>query len=103
MARSRASAARRELNVPRFLRLPVLAFFLREYKRYWPDFILRIMVKILWLRNAFAPVSVLLAFLFWFDWLAPRNGGELPTLSCVQLCAPAWIGLWSKPRNSPFS
>jgi hypothetical protein len=45
MARSRASAARRELNVPRFLRLPVLALFLREYKRYWPDFILRIMVK----------------------------------------------------------
>jgi hypothetical protein len=25
------------LNVPRFRRLPVLAFFLREYKRYSPD------------------------------------------------------------------
>src|SRR5215469_12840921 len=30
------------LNVPRFLRLPVLVSFLREYKRYSPDFSLRI-------------------------------------------------------------
>src|ERR1041385_4208899 len=26
------------LNVPRFLRLPVFGFFLREYRRYLPDF-----------------------------------------------------------------
>jgi len=32
-ARSRFLAAARVLNVPKFLRLPVLGFFLREYKR----------------------------------------------------------------------
>src|SRR5437899_3262449 len=31
------SAAAFVLNVPRFLRLPVLGFFFREYKRYLPD------------------------------------------------------------------
>src|SRR5258708_4958314 len=36
-ARSCFSAACRLLNVPRFRRLPVFGFFLREYKRYWPD------------------------------------------------------------------
>jgi hypothetical protein len=36
-ARSCFSAAPRVLNVPRFLRFPVLGFFLREYKRYSPD------------------------------------------------------------------
>src|SRR5437667_3099395 len=30
------------LKVPRFLRLPVFGFFLREYSRYSPDFSLRI-------------------------------------------------------------
>ena len=44
-------AATREENVPRFFRLPVLASFLREYKRYSPDCSLRIMgVKMLFLR-----------------------------------------------------
>jgi len=42
-ARSCFSAAVLDAKVPRFLRLPVLAFFLREYKRYSPDFSLRIM------------------------------------------------------------
>jgi hypothetical protein len=32
-------------NVPKFRRLPVLAFFLREYSRYSPEFNLRIMLK----------------------------------------------------------
>ena len=31
------SAAAFVLNVPRFLRLPVLGFFFREYNRYLPD------------------------------------------------------------------
>jgi hypothetical protein len=38
-----ASAARLVVNVPRFRRFPVVAFFLREYKRYWPLFSFRIM------------------------------------------------------------
>jgi hypothetical protein len=38
MARSCFSAAARVSNVPRFLRLPVLASTLREYSRYLPDF-----------------------------------------------------------------
>jgi hypothetical protein len=38
MARSCFSAAARVSNVPRFLRLPVLASTLREYRRYLPDF-----------------------------------------------------------------
>jgi len=42
-ARSCFRAAARDENVPRFLRFPVLAFFLREYKRYSPDGNLRIM------------------------------------------------------------
>ena len=42
-ARSCFSAAALEEKVPRFLRFPVLAFFLREYKRYSPAFSLRIM------------------------------------------------------------
>jgi hypothetical protein len=37
-ARSCASAAFRERNVPRLRRFPVLGFFLCEYKRYCPDF-----------------------------------------------------------------
>jgi hypothetical protein len=42
-ARSCFSAADLEEKVPKFLRFPVLAFFFREYKRYSPDFSLRIM------------------------------------------------------------
>jgi hypothetical protein len=42
-ARSCFLAAARDENVPRFLRLPVFAFFFREYRRYSPDFSLRIM------------------------------------------------------------
>jgi hypothetical protein len=42
-ARSCFSAAVREGNVPKFFRFPVLAFFFREYRRYSPDFNLRIM------------------------------------------------------------
>lgn len=38
-----ASAACLLEKVPRLRRFPVLAFFLREYKRYWPDLSLRIM------------------------------------------------------------
>src|ERR1700753_1507166 len=38
------SAAAREENVPRFRRLPVFGFFLREYSRYSPELNLRIMV-----------------------------------------------------------
>jgi len=41
-ARSRSLAALRVVKVPRFRRLPVLAFFLREYNRYSPDFNFRI-------------------------------------------------------------
>src|SRR5450631_2071737 len=41
-----ASAAGLVVNVPRFLRFPVLAFFLREYKRYSPVFSLRIIRKV---------------------------------------------------------
>jgi len=41
-ARSCASAARLVAKVPRFLRFPVLAFFLREYRRYFPLLSLRI-------------------------------------------------------------
>src|SRR5229473_8517126 len=37
-ARSCFSAAARVENVPRFLRLPVFGSFLREYRRYSPDF-----------------------------------------------------------------
>jgi hypothetical protein len=44
-ARSCFSAADREENVPKFLLLPVFGFFLREYRRYSPDFNLRIMQK----------------------------------------------------------
>src|SRR5713226_2974401 len=36
-------AAARVLKVPRFLLLPVFGFFLREYKRYCPDFSFLIM------------------------------------------------------------
>src|SRR6185369_13910193 len=42
-ARSWRSAAARVANVPRLRRLPVRAFFLREYSRYLPDGSLRIM------------------------------------------------------------
>ena len=35
-------AAAKDLKVPRFLRLPVFEFFFPEYKRYSPDFSLRI-------------------------------------------------------------
>ena len=31
-------------NVPRLRRFPVLAFFFREYRRYFPDFSFRIML-----------------------------------------------------------
>jgi hypothetical protein len=41
-ARSCRSAADRLLNVPRFLRLPVLGSAFREYNRYLPDPSLRI-------------------------------------------------------------
>ena len=41
-ALSWSSAAFRVRNVPRFRRLPVLAFFLREYRRYPPDASFRI-------------------------------------------------------------
>jgi hypothetical protein len=44
MARSRFFAAALVLNVPRFLRLPVFGFFLREYSRYLPDFSFLIML-----------------------------------------------------------
>src|SRR5579862_5061088 len=44
-ALSWASAACLVANVPRLRRLPVFAFFLREYNRYLPSFILRIMVS----------------------------------------------------------
>ncbi len=44
-ARSWASAARRLANVPRFRRLPLLASFLREYKRNWPVLSFRIIAK----------------------------------------------------------
>jgi hypothetical protein len=44
-ARSCFSAAAREEKVPKFRRLPVFAFFLREYNRYSPDFNLRIMAR----------------------------------------------------------
>ena len=44
-ARSCFCAAARDENVPRFFRFPVLASFLREYKRYSPDCSLRIMQK----------------------------------------------------------
>ena len=44
-ARSCFCAAAREANVPKFLRFPVFASFLREYKRYSPDCNLRIMSK----------------------------------------------------------
>src|ERR1041384_4593964 len=43
-SRSCFSAAARLLKVPRFLRLPVLGFFLREYKRYPPDLSLLIIL-----------------------------------------------------------
>jgi hypothetical protein len=43
MARSCALAFSREEKVPRLRLLPVLMFFLREYKRYSSDFSLRIM------------------------------------------------------------
>ena len=33
------------LKVPRFLRLPVFGFFLREYSRYLPDFSFLIMLR----------------------------------------------------------
>src|SRR5579862_6858339 len=54
-ALSWASAACLVENVPRLRRLPVFAFFLREYKRYLPSFILRIIISPLrlidyWLR-----------------------------------------------------
>ena len=39
-----ASAALRVLNVPRLRRFPVFASFFREYKRYCPELILRIML-----------------------------------------------------------
>src|SRR5205814_8812459 len=45
-ARSCFSAAPRESNVPRFRRLPVLGFSLREYSRYSPDFSLRIIMHL---------------------------------------------------------
>src|ERR1700675_4920893 len=41
-ARSCFMAAARDLKVPRLRRLPVLGFFLREYRRKPPDFSLRI-------------------------------------------------------------
>lgn len=41
-----ASAARLVVNVPRFRRFPVWAFFFREYRRYWPVFSFRIIGKI---------------------------------------------------------
>ena len=44
-ARSCFCAAPSDENVPKFLRLPVFASFLREYSRYFPDFILRIMKR----------------------------------------------------------
>jgi hypothetical protein len=44
-ARSCFCAADREENVPKFFRFPVLASFLREYRRYSPDGNLRIMQK----------------------------------------------------------
>jgi hypothetical protein len=42
-ARSCFFAAAIEENVPKFRRLPVLGFFLREYNRYSPDCNFRIM------------------------------------------------------------
>ncbi len=42
-ARSCFCAAASDKNVPKFLRFPVLASFLREYSRYSPDCNLRIM------------------------------------------------------------
>jgi hypothetical protein len=51
-ARSCFFAAAIEENVPKFRRLPVLGFFLREYRRYSPDFSFRIMsTKMLFKRN----------------------------------------------------
>jgi hypothetical protein len=44
MARSCFFACASVENVPRFLRLPVLGFFLREYNRYFPDFSFLIML-----------------------------------------------------------
>lgn len=44
-ARSCASAFSLEENVPRLRRLPVFEFFLREYRRYCPDFSFRIMLR----------------------------------------------------------
>src|SRR5437762_13412442 len=44
MARSCFFACASVENVPRFLRLPVFGFFLREYNRYFPDFSLLIML-----------------------------------------------------------
>ena len=41
-ARSCFCAAASDENVPKFLRLPVFAFFFCEYNRYSPDFNLRI-------------------------------------------------------------
>lgn len=38
-------AAAFDLKVPRFLRLPVFGFFLREYSRYLPDFSFLIMLR----------------------------------------------------------
>src|SRR4051794_23640044 len=46
-ARSWFSAAARVAKVPRFRRRPLRGFFFREYKRYWPDLSLRIMVSVL--------------------------------------------------------
>ena len=46
MARSCFSAACRVRNVPKFRRLPVLGFFLREYNRYLPDLSFRIMGRL---------------------------------------------------------
>jgi hypothetical protein len=45
MARSCFSAAWRVLKVPKFLRLPVLASGLLEYRRYSPDFSFLIMTS----------------------------------------------------------
>jgi len=44
MARSCFFARASVENVPRFLRLPVFGFFLREYNRYIPDFSFLIML-----------------------------------------------------------
>jgi hypothetical protein len=44
-ARSCFLAAASDENVPKFFRFPVFEFFLREYRRYPPDFSFRIMEK----------------------------------------------------------